>query len=84
MISLISSVLRSFDRFGTPLSLYHDGKSVFKTKLGGLLSLAIFVTISAFSYGRFQKLINLSDPTLYEVTQALDLINKDTQDFKLW
>jgi hypothetical protein len=52
--------------------------SVFKTKLGGFSSLAILATILAFSYVRFQKLIGLSDPILYEVTQALDLNNRDT------
>ena len=84
MFYLVSSFLHSVDRFGTPLNLKHNGISVFKTKLGGLSSLAILATILAFSYVRLQKLIGLSDPILYEVTQALDLINRDTEDYRLW
>jgi hypothetical protein len=84
MFYLVSSFLHSVDRFGTPLNLKHNGISVFKTKLGGLSSLAILATILAFSYVRLQKLIGLSDPILYEVTQALDLNNRDTEAHGLW
>ncbi len=66
--SLISSILKTLDRFSIPLSLKCDGKAVFKTKLGGFISLTIFVTIFAFSFVRFQKMIGLEDPILYEVT----------------
>ena len=79
----MSGLLRQSDRFSESITLNHQGSSKFQTKCGGFVSLAIFATIAAFTAARFTKMIELSEPSLYEVTQGLDLLADDSPEYKL-
>ena len=48
----INNGFRSLDLFGEPVTVYFKGKSKYKTKIGALFSVAIFI-ICAVSGGRY-------------------------------
>jgi len=43
-----------------------------------------FASIGAFTVVRFQKLINLVNPVIYEVTWPLDLEKETTEPYDFW
>ena len=67
ILKYLTKNLRGLDRFQEPVSLNIHGEQSVGSKLGGICSLAIFVTIAVFTVGRFEKLIGRLEPSVYEV-----------------
>ena len=68
MLLTIINLLRYFDFFGPSISLNFRGREKYQTKVGGLISFAIAVTMVVFMTGRLDKFLNKNDPTISEVT----------------
>lgn len=68
MLFTILNLLRYFDFFGQSISLNFRGREKYQTKVGGLISLAIAVTMVVFMAGRLDKFFNKNDPIISEVT----------------
>ena len=80
----IDGFLHSFDKFAEPVAnLNMNGKSHYKTRLGGFCGLTVFGLIASFIVVRGQKMINRVEPIIYEVTQGMNLMSKDTPQFQL-
>jgi hypothetical protein len=50
-------MLKKFDQFGKAITLNFKGEETFKTKVGGLLSILLFVAINAFAIWKFVVMI---------------------------
>jgi hypothetical protein len=78
MFKFLGRQLRSFDPFGEKVTFFHQGTDTYKTKCGGLAGLTIAIMVLTFTITRTIKLADKSDPTIYEVSLGLDLLNDNT------
>ena len=78
------SFLYTFDKFGEPVSLINmNGKTTVKSKVGGACGLTVFFLIFLFTLIKFKEMIELENPTIYQVTQSLDLMAESSPSFNL-
>ena len=58
VFEFISRTLKSRDRFATPVSLNYDGDTEFKTTIGGIVSVALFLFLIVYSALLLKQMIN--------------------------
>ena len=69
MIRSIDAVVHSFDKFSEPVAnINMNGKTRYTTRLGGLCGLTVYSLMAWFIVVRYQKMMNLIEPVIYQVT----------------
>ena len=53
-----STIIRSFDKFGESPKLLYKGEDQYKTKFGGLVSIAISIFVMVFAGVKLSRLVN--------------------------
>ena len=66
-------MLQKLDSFGQNLQLHFRGTNLFKSKLGGLISLIIQILVLGYGLTKIQKLVNKADPTIISIDKVVDL-----------
>jgi hypothetical protein len=66
-------MLRKLDSFGQPLQLQFQGRDLFKSRIGGTISLLIYMTVIAYAIGKCNKLVTKSDPDIFSTKRKIDL-----------
>ena len=66
-------MLARFDSFGQNLQLQFNGNAMFKSRLGGLLSLFVYMLMLGYAGQKIIKLVNLEDPTIATIYNKIDL-----------
>lgn len=84
MIRQFDAFVHLFDKFGEPVAnLNMAGKTQFRTRLGGLCGMAVYGLMTWFIFVRMKKMLNRENPTIYEVTQAMDVgAESESYNFK--
>ena len=84
MCSYLRKTLYKFDLYGEPVApLNIKGKTTIHTSCGGTVGLMFTVLVLWFFGLNLRKLINKTDPNLYQTSEGLDLMAPDTPAFTL-
>ena len=68
----ISQLLRSTDIYGQAITVNYDGSDVYRTKLGGLATIATYVLMLVNLYGLVTDFFNNSRQNESQSTQYFD------------
>ena len=84
MIRKIDSFVHAFDKFSEPVAnINMNGQTHYKTRLGGLCGIMVYSLMAWFIVLRYQKMMALSEPAIFEVTQGMNLMADDSPSFNL-
>ena len=67
MVKIVASIANWFtglDKFGHPINVFFQGGSIYKTKLGAFLSIAVNVLVLGCIIVKLLELVNMSDPSI--------------------
>jgi len=56
--------MKLFDRYGHSLNLSFAGEDNYKTRLGGSVSVLVYLVTIVFAYSKVMQLYNKTDPTI--------------------
>ena len=71
LLKSIGSNLLNLDMFGHPVTMFYQGSDVYKTKLGALMSIGVFVLSWSYLYIRIGSLLDMSDPEVLIMRKGL-------------
>jgi hypothetical protein len=81
---MFRSFLHKFDKFAEPVAKINmNGQTEAKSKVGGMCGLAVFIVMIWFVVIEFEEMITRAEPTIYQVTSAINLMADDTPAFNL-
>ena len=74
-------MLEKFDNFGQNLQLQFSGSTAFKSNVGGVASLLVYLLVLCYSIQKGLKLINHDDATIVTFQKKADDFGKEKQKF---
>ena len=63
--------MKDYDIFGHPVTVFYKGSDTYKTKLGTLCSLGVFILSMMYLNIRLSALIEMDDPEVLIMTKTL-------------
>lgn len=74
-----SKFLRSGDIFGVPITLNYDGKSSFKTVIGGIVSFMVYIIFAIIAAFLVRKMISKTSLNTNENNKVINLSVADSE-----
>lgn len=66
LLKYVTKSLYMFDAWGEPVpQINMGGQSVYRTRLGGCVGLAVSIIIATFTISRLIKMVNKDDPHVF-------------------
>jgi hypothetical protein len=82
IVNKLKNALHHVDMYGEPVApLNINGKTKISTSFGGIVSLLITALVLWFFGLKVKRMVDQSDPALYQTSEGLDLMAPDTPTF---
>ena len=72
----LNGLLQGFDSFGHKIDVNYNGQSSYKTLLGGILTIGMYILTSILVFNSVSEIFTMQDPTLTEYNRPFSTNEK--------
>ena len=81
-MSAFGNFLRSWDKYGQPISVNYKGEDAFRTPIGGLITILAYCLVIAYSVVKGEQLVSRANPNVTSTTEYINYM-VDSEKYNL-